>query len=280
MELSIATDYACDHGDPSPYLRRIADAGFTHVHWCHCWCGDHLYSAGEVTQIARWLSDFGLRLLDLHGSIGATRNWASADEAVRQGGLELVRNRVDMTARLGGDAVVMHVPDVPSCPPLHKSLDELRGYVRERGLRLALENGIYPALRPLLDAYEPDYVGLCYDSGHSNFHCLTRAEFALVRDRLLVLHLNDNDGTGDQHKPLFMGTVPWEQLAGLIATSSYRKCLNQEISMRAAGIPDEDAFLRYAHESGSRFARMVDAQRRGGASLPFAPGTGQGAGTS
>jgi sugar phosphate isomerase/epimerase len=127
MDLSIATDYACDHGDPSPYLRRIADAGFTHVHWCHCWCGDHLYSPDEdIAQIGNWLSEFGLRLLDLHGSIGETRNWASADEAVRQGGLELVRNRVDMTARLGGDAVVMHIPDVPSCPPLHRSLDELR----------------------------------------------------------------------------------------------------------------------------------------------------------
>lgn len=262
MDLSIATDYACDHGDPSPYLRRIADAGFTHVHWCHQWCVDDLYTDEDIAQIGRWLKDFGLRLLDLHGSIGKTRNWASADEAVRQGGIELVKNRVDMTARLGGDAVVMHIPEVPGCPPLHRTLDELRAHVCGRGIRLALENGFYPAIRPFLDAYEPSYVGLCYDSGHSNFYGMTMDEFALIRDRLLVLHLNDNNGKGDQHKPLFMGTVKWEKLAPLIATSSYCKCLNQEILLRNSGMTDEAAFLRHAHETGARFAAMVEAARR------------------
>jgi hypothetical protein len=37
MELSINTDYLTDKLSPEPCLRRIADAGFTHIHWCHHW---------------------------------------------------------------------------------------------------------------------------------------------------------------------------------------------------------------------------------------------------
>ena len=68
--LSMATDYAADTGSPEPALRAIGRAGFSHVHWCHQWCTDFLYSKPEIEQIARWLGDFGLKVIDLHGSDG------------------------------------------------------------------------------------------------------------------------------------------------------------------------------------------------------------------
>lgn len=68
--LSITTDCAADTGDPSPSLRAIAAAGFTHIHWCHHWNTDFLYSTWEIDQIKAWLDECGLQLLDLHGSAG------------------------------------------------------------------------------------------------------------------------------------------------------------------------------------------------------------------
>ena len=62
MDLSVTTDYARDTGDPSPHLSRIAEAGFTHVHWCHHWNTDFLYGESEMAQIEEWLSSLGLRL--------------------------------------------------------------------------------------------------------------------------------------------------------------------------------------------------------------------------
>ncbi len=44
MEISITTDYAENSGCCEPFLRKIAQAGFTHIHWCHHWNGDFLYS--------------------------------------------------------------------------------------------------------------------------------------------------------------------------------------------------------------------------------------------
>ena len=40
--LSITSDYFQSAGDALPYLQRIAEAGFTHVHWCHEWATDYI----------------------------------------------------------------------------------------------------------------------------------------------------------------------------------------------------------------------------------------------
>ena len=138
--LSITTDYATSIGDPSPYLRRIADAGFTHLHWCHQWNTDFLYSEWEVDQIECWLNDFGLQLLDLHASVGPEKNWYSGKEYERLSGVELVKNRIDMTSRLGGGVIIMHIPKDPHCVPLPGG--------EHRHLRLRRHQRRHPRRRP------------------------------------------------------------------------------------------------------------------------------------
>ena len=75
--LSITTDYVHDTGSPEPYLRAIGEAGFTHVHWCHHWNTDFLYSTHEIDQISQWLDTYGLQVLDIHASHGREKAWAS-----------------------------------------------------------------------------------------------------------------------------------------------------------------------------------------------------------
>ncbi len=257
--LSITTDYARDTGDPSPYLKNIAEAGFTHIHWCHHWNTDFIYSKWEIEQIKKWLDDYGLKLLDLHGSAGNEKSWASPQEYQRLSGVELVKNRIDMTAYLSADVVIMHVPGDPDSIPIRKSLDEIEPFARERNVRIAIENGKFEAIKKLFSEYPPDYIGLCYDSGHGNVKGVNGLDhLESVKDRLISLHLHDNNETGDQHLLMFMGTVDWERLAGIIASSSYKKCVSMEVSMRNSGIEDEMEFLKIAFNTGMRFSKMID----------------------
>ena len=258
MELSITTDYARDVGDPSPYLRRIAEAGFSHVHWCHQWNTAFVYSTGEIGQILRWLTDNGLRVLDLHGSIGPGMNWASSREDERLAGVELARNRIEMTARLGGDVTILHIPEKQLHDPLRKSLDVLEPFCRERGIRIAVENGSFEAIEQVLLEYGADYVGLCYDSGHGNIDGPGLNGLEALKNRLISVHLHDNDGTSDQHNPLFSGTVDWPRLARVIADSAYTKCVSMEVTMHNSGIEDEMVFLKHAFETGTQFSGMID----------------------
>ena len=256
--LSLTTDYAnVDRGDPSPYLRRIADAGFTHVHWCHHWNTDFVYARPEIEQIGRWLDEYGLKLLDLHASVGPEKNWFSANEWERQAGVELVKNRIEMTARLGGDAVVMHISGQPGWAPLHRSLDELAPVVREYGVRIALENGVFDAIDYWLAHYGPDFLGLCYDSGHGNLIPDGLDRLERVKDRLLVVHLHDNDGASDQHNLMFSGTVDWPRLARILAQSAYDKPISSESNMGRSGITDETEFLARAYQAEMRLDEMV-----------------------
>ncbi len=267
MNLAINTDFTKSTGSPEPYLRAIAEAGFTHIMWCHQWNTDFLYSRPEIAQIRRWLDRYGLRLLDLHASAGVEKNWTSLVEYERLAGVELVRNRLDTTAELGGDAIMMHTgaPELGQAEAfwrqLRASLDELEPSARKCGLRIAIENGDWEIIETILADYPPDYVGICYDSGHGNFGHGSLDQLAAAQDRLICVHLNDNDGSGDQHKLLFAGTVNWSKLAQTIANSSYTKCISMEVARRCMDITDEADFLRRAHETGVRFAQMAAASR-------------------
>ena len=257
MDLSITTDYTTGNGDPSPYLRRIAETGFTHVHWCHHWHSDFIYTDPELAAIVGWLKDFGLTLLDLHGSSGAEKDWTNEVEYQRQAGVELVKNRIDMVARLGGDVIIMHIRFEPDWDPLRRSLDDLRPFATERGVRIAIENGKLPAVESVFREYGPDYVGLCYDSGHGNLGYMDLDSLETYKDRLLSIHLHDNDGAGDQHRLMFTGTVDWERLAGIIAASSYSKCISMEVGRSEDD--EEMAFLKQAYADGVKFTAMVQA---------------------
>lgn len=274
--LSIATDYVKDSGSPEPYLKRIAEAGFSHVHWCHHWRTDFVYSDHEIEQIAKWLRDFGLELNDLHASAGVEKAWVSTVEYERLAGVELVKNRIDMTARLLSDVIVMHIRREPEdseenslfWTQVQRSLDAIEPYARARGVRIAIENlrpGSFDTIEKILSRYGSDYVGLCYDSGHGNLEICSDGldHLEKLNDRLISMHLSDNDGTDDQHNPLFSGKVDWARLARIIAESSYTKCVNMEITLLRSGIEDTGAFLEKAFETGMVFSRMVDELRRG-----------------
>lgn len=276
MSLSITTDFLADKGCPEDSLRMIGEAGFTHVHWCHQWNTDFLYDVSEIEAIARWLKDFGLSLLDLHASNGAEKSWISAREHERQAGLRLVENRIDMTRRLGADAVVMHVPGIKGradnpgvMDRLRRSLDDLAPYAARRGVRIAVENGKdnIATIRELFSAYGPEYLGLCWDSGHGNLGApevpAPRGLDALdlIKERLLVLHIHDNNGAADQHRVPFTGTVDWRRLASLLARSGYRRCVSMESNVHQEENKDPVDFLRRARAAGERLASMIAEEK-------------------
>jgi sugar phosphate isomerase/epimerase len=260
--LSVTTDYAKDTGDPSPYLKRIADAGFSYIHWCHHWNTDFLYSKWEIEQIQKWLDEYGLKLLDLHGSDGKEKAWASPNEYQRLSGVELVKNRIEMTAYLSSDVVIMHVPSDPDSIPIRKSLDALEPFARKHNIRIAVENGNFEAMKKLFSEYAPEYLSLCYDCGHGNLRPDGLDQLESLKERLVSVHLHDNDGSGDQHKIPFSGTINWERLASIMAKSSYTKCVSMEVSMGRMGIEDETVFLAKTFETGTRFAEMIARQKR------------------
>jgi sugar phosphate isomerase/epimerase len=185
MELSVTTDYAKDTEDPDPYIKRIAGAGFSHIHWCHYWCTDFMYSKWETDQIEEWLKEYGLKVLDLHATAGQEKNWGLQREYERLAWLELVRNRIAMASQLGSDVIIMHAPFKSTPALFRKTIDELRQFAQEHHVRIAIENGDLNEIGRILSEYDPDYVCLCYDSGHGNMAGDGLDHLERLKDRLI-----------------------------------------------------------------------------------------------
>lgn len=290
MKLAINSDYCGGVGNPVPRLKAIAEAGFTHIHWCHHWNTDFFYTAPELRAIKQAFQNFGLTLLDIHGSDGQEKCWYSTDETVRQAGLLLVRNRMEMFAELGGiGSLMMHIPAWRSnwtaeqvaqnqvearTEALYRSLEELFPYCEKYNCPIAVENhasDTFEAINRLMKKYDTKWLGITYDSGHGNIREGRGLELLEpVKDRLMALHLNDNDHSGDLHQPAFYGNVDWQKVAELIDASGYqREMLSFELSMRYTPFMNQDlhivdqtleaqqAFLKDAYERGCKVARMT-----------------------
>ncbi len=289
MDIALTSDFAGSTGDPAPSLKALAEAGFTRVMWCHHWNDDFLYGRHEISWLKRLFQDLGLALSDIHGSQGVEKCWHSPVEHVRKAGVELVANRIELFRELGGDGtIMMHVPcfqidgDDASrrnaqehFDALCRSLDELMPALEKADTAISAENmwhDDWTLLEELLRRYPPERLGICYDSGHANANANKRID-SLDRNkgRLLALHLNDNDGTSDQHQPPYYATVDWDRLAGIIAGSSYSRPLCFEVVIRNTPFNVEgltlaeqpyEARIAFAKDAYERCARFVEAVSR------------------
>jgi len=253
---SITTDYFTDIGDPVPYLEKISEAGFSHIHWCHEWSTDHIYSDDEIEKIKKKLSDLDLKVLDIHASYGVETSWGALDEDQRRAGVDLVKNRIDMADKLYSGVIIMHTPEY--IDSIRKSLDELRPYAKSRNIKIAIENiKNFPVVDKYFSDYSSDFLGLCYDSGHGNLEKNSYEWLDKFKDRLISIHIHDNDGKRDLHQIPFAGTVEWERLAKILARSSYGKCVSLETSIHNMATKDEQKFLNDAIVAAGKLSDMI-----------------------
>jgi sugar phosphate isomerase/epimerase len=94
-----------------------------------------------------------------------------------------------------------------------------------------------------------DHVGICLDVGHSNLSGLDATdEVSAAGERLLALHLQDNDGNGeDQHLLPGQGTVDWDAVLNAIDRLDFRGPRTLEVIDRDhvdASLRDLAALLR------------------------------------
>jgi sugar phosphate isomerase/epimerase len=262
--LSITSDYVTSYGDPQPYLQRIAEAGFSHVHWCHHWDTDFLYSPAEVAQIRQWMEDYGLKTLNIHASHGREKRWDSLYDYQRLAGVELVRNRLEMAARLGADVIILHADSAYPLESQLRSLSDLEPLARLLEVRIAIENlsssQSFQRLSELLATFSPDFLGLCYDTGHGNLVPGALGQLERMQERLIATHIHDNDGSGDEHKLPFTGSIDWGRFMRIVGSSPYDKPLNLEVGHgRHQDMPEKD-FLKASYESGLQLERLTGSQ--------------------
>jgi len=114
-----------------------------------------------------------------------------------------------------------------------KTARALAKIAREYGVKIAIENvpEPYPFLMKSVEDFERFYaqvnedIGMVLDVGHSNVNGQTEHFLNTFADRIVHLHLSDNDGKSDQHLGVGYGTVDWNGIASLLKKLSYNGTL-------------------------------------------------------
>ncbi|HTU21189.1 MAG TPA: sugar phosphate isomerase/epimerase [Gemmataceae bacterium] len=224
-------------GDLPAVLSQIAALGFAHV--------DLVAEVDRPSEHLEALADSGLLVSCLavgrHLPNGHTLD--AADAGVRRATLSLLERQVADAARLGATTAYL-VPGLDSSATALTCFAEgcglLADYAAARMVRLCVEHvpgRALPTAATTLDWLEQlghPHLSLLLDVGHSLISGEDAA--AVVRRagaRLGYVHLDDNDGAGDLHWPLFCGHLTEQQLVEVMTALraiDYRGSLALELN--------------------------------------------------
>ncbi|NKB65459.1 MAG: TIM barrel protein [Candidatus Latescibacteria bacterium] len=233
--------------DVEAALDAIVAAGFTQAELC----GQDPHV--EVLPRGRALDQFRARL-EGRGLAGGTvhapmrKNVLGApEEDWRRDKVEVLSAYLRFTGAIGYRSMVIHPvpnpifvrdPERAELPgamvaAARRSLDELVPVARAAGVRMLLENLPYDCayplltmeeLRPLVDDYPEEAVGLVVDTGHAWTIGRDPAEqIRIAGKRLAGTHIQDVDGANpqDNHWLPGQGDLNWSDIRGALAEIDY-----------------------------------------------------------
>lgn len=121
-------------------------------------------------------------------------------------------------------------------------------------VNVALENLRKPEyLRYVFDHIHSNRLGFCFDSGHQNCHSKNTDLLSMYGDKLMALHLHDNDESDDQHRMPFDGNIHWDTVMKKLTNVHYNGPTALEImNMGYEHIKDPREFLAIAYERAQR----------------------------
>lgn len=186
-----------------------------------------------LRQSIEWAARVGAKVVVLHlGTVGVDARW---ENALRARWLQGEREEATFATLVGYVAGLRAAQAERFLDAARRSLAQVLPLARERGVRLALENGEWlfaiPSLeeaRVLLDDFNLPTVGLWLDTGHATIlerlgvgSLLAWAQMA--PERLLGLHYHDVHGLRDHLIP-GKGTIDWAALAPHIPLTALPTC--------------------------------------------------------
>lgn len=142
-----------------------------------------------------------------------------------------IRKRLDMTFKmvreLKPDMLVLHTQYRSSFPRFEMQkmwAENIVNFWRREikryaacGVRVVLENLEEPdpeLMIDIVDRVDHEYLGLCLDTGHANiFSCLKLSQWVeQMGQRLMHIHIHDNNGDVDSHLPVGAGNIDFGDL--------------------------------------------------------------------
>lgn len=213
-------------------IKLIADANFDNVSF---WWGDQFSKDYDepkpnLPELARAA---GLRVENVHAEYQSV-NLLWEDKLESEDIIKNYISNIDDCYNLQIPVLIMHLTTGINPPmPNELGIDRIKRIIEhaeQKNIDIALENTrIIEHLDFTYSRINSDRLKFCYDSGHAN--CFTKSNDLLDKygNKLIALHLHDNDGTADQHRIPGDGNINWFEFAQKLKQNNFHGSITLEI---------------------------------------------------
>lgn len=235
----------------------------------HLDCADPDYSRRKI----RMFLDEGIAVPAIHGPFYETladvkkNHWlsiASREEKHRAKAVDMLKRAADLAEDIDNCVIVTHFgafgDDDRGMESALSSLISLEDHAAGTGVRFAFEN-VNTAfsrsgnVKKILDDFAFRHLGICLDSGHANLDDDPADAVANAGDRLIHLHLSDNEGHEDDHLPPGGGIIPWEEFTKALIKAKF----NGTITIEPVCSGDQEEGLKKVADARDMLAELLKA---------------------
>lgn len=220
MKYGLSTRLFANERLTSRLLGRILEAGFSEIEIFAA--RDHLdyHEPRYARDMGQWFSDFNVQLHSLHAPLCAEPGFgrrgglmisvAYLERRLRIDSMDEIKRALEVAERAPCRYLVIHLGLDGEEYALEKfdaaftSIEHLRIFAKELGVRLVLENTVSELGNParliqFLNYTRLDHVGICFDAGHAHLTGGAVEGLDAVKERMISAHLHDNHGEKDEH---------------------------------------------------------------------------------
>jgi len=235
----------------------IREAGFNIIELCSS--PDHLdyHRPPDIDQAARLIDALQLEPYSLHTPFGPEIDITSPDPEQRAYTLHEILLAIEAAAALGAKYFVLHPgPDTPFDPSGEQRLQRmdhaavvlntLHDRCRQQGIELLLENmlphlfgGQVKEMLWIIGAIKAVDVRTCLDTGHAFIAGCLQEMTHKMSAGLKLVHVNDNQGHGDDHLAPPLGGIDWVQFLADLERVHFQGVLMLELSAAGSRMEDE-----------------------------------------
>lgn len=202
------------------------------------------FSDKEIEEYRDFLHEKEIQIEQIHCIFGGNYDFSILDENKRAVIVEYTKSSLIKLGKVKVKNFVVHISGVINenekkdrIKIFTDSLSRILPVAEKTGIKIAIENiassqnviGTAEEIMDIIEKFNSPYLGVCFDTGHANLTGRFKEEFLILKDKILTLHIHDNDGERDLHLPPIMGVIDWKWLVKELKKSNYSGQLPLEI---------------------------------------------------
>jgi len=242
-------------------LASLSSAGIRAIE-VFCGSGHFSYASPQtVRELAGRLIEYRIQLASLHApterssgegrSGGAPISISDPERIRRVDAMDEVKRALEVAETIPFRYLIQHMAtsrqpaDSRTLDAAFSSLEHLVLFAKQRGVVIAIENtpnefGSPESLAQFVKQTRLNDLRFCFDLGHAHIGEGVAASFELMRDRIVTVHVHDNQGETDDHLLPFDGTIDWDAALTALSGTPEPPALVLELKERSPGVPSLD----------------------------------------